>query len=74
MQSALILVGAAAGIANAWAGNYSMSAGPSAVEYTTLTVKSYTTVCPSATVISEGTYTHTATAVSSMHWNGASEQ
>lgn len=62
MQSALLVLGAAAGLANAWAGNYSMSVGSSAVEYTTVTVDSYTTVCPSATTFSEGTETYTATA------------
>ena len=70
MQS-FIAIAALFGAANAW-GNYSSSAGSSApagsgtgsVSYTTETVSSYTTYCPTPTEVVENGQTYTATTVS----------
>lgn len=67
MQSALLVLAAAAGVANAWAGNYSMSvASGSAVgpSYTTTTIVDTTTVACGATgtTITGTSKTYTLTA------------
>lgn len=68
MKSAIVAVAALAGAANAWGGNYSSSigtAGPTPVVITTTdVVTSYTTYCPFATTVVQGTETYTATSVS----------
>ena len=67
MKSAIVAVAALAGAANAWGGNYSSSlgtAGPTPVVLTTTdVVTSYTTYCPYATEVVQGTETYTATSV-----------
>ena len=67
MKSAIVAVAALAGAANAW-GNYSSSigtSGPTPVVLTTTdVVTSYTTYCPFATTVVQGTETYTATSVS----------
>ena len=71
MQSAILVLGAVAGVANAWAGNYSMASGSAVATYTTVVSTDYTTVCPSATSFPVGTDTYTATSVCS--YNGKCE-
>lgn len=63
MYTAILAVAAVAGVANAWGGNYSMTA-TTAVYTTTEIVSSYTTFCPFSTSIVQGNKTYTATAVS----------
>lgn len=48
---------------------YVLSTGPPVNEYTTVTVDTYTTFCPTATEITQGTETYTATAVSGSFWS-----
>lgn len=67
MQSAILLLAAAAGVANAWAGNYSMTVGSGSVagpSYTQTTVVQTTTVaCGSAgSTITGSSKTYTLTA------------
>ena len=65
MQSAILVLAAAAGVANAWAGNYSMTVGSAAgPSYTTTTVVDTTTVsCGAAgTTITGSAKTFTLTA------------
>ena len=65
MQSAILVLAAAAGVANAWAGNYSMSVGSAAgASYTTTTVVDTTTVSCGATgsTITGASKTYTLTA------------
>lgn len=63
MKSAIFAVAALAAAANAWGGNYSMTAA-TAVYDTTEVVTSYTTFCPYATSVVQNNKTYTATAVS----------
>jgi len=65
MKSAIFAVAAVAGVANAWNGNYSLTAG-TAVYTTTEIVNSYNTYCPFATSVVQNNKTYTATAVSSL--------
>lgn len=64
MQSAILVLAAAAGVVNAWAGNYSMTVGSAAASYTTTTVVDTTTVScgASGTTITGSAKTYTLTA------------
>ena len=65
MQSAILVLAAVAGVANAWGGNYSLSVGSSAgASYTTTTVIDTTTVSCGATgtTITGSSKTYTLTA------------
>ena len=64
MQSAILVLAAVAGVANAWAGNYSMTVGSAAASYTTTTVVDTTTVAcgASGTTITGASQTYTLTA------------
>lgn len=61
MKSAIFAVAAVAGVANAWNGNYSMTAS-TAVYTTTEIVATYTTFCPFATSVVQNNKTYIATA------------